>query len=95
MKELEAFYNNNLYIYNGFAAPEQVEKVSDIIVTHDLQGDKTDLLTEELDWCFKNWTETDIIQEQPFCEFGIWFKPTKEILLEYDRTVGLNGEYLN
>lgn len=95
MKTLEAFYDNNLYFYNGFAAPEQVEKVSELIVVHSLQGDKTDLLTEELVWCFKNWDENDIIQEQPFCEFGIWYKPTKEILLEYDQTIGLNGEHLS
>ena len=75
--------------YNGFSAPCEVD-VDNLVLVSNYLGDVTEEFMEYYQEVLDTWDYEDIVSEQPFYSYGLWYNPTVDMLIEFNKSVGLH-----
>lgn len=75
--------------YSGFSAPCEVD-VDNLVLMSNYLGDVTEEFLEYYKDIMDTWDYVDIVDNQPFDVYGLWYAPTVEMLMEFNKSVGLS-----
>lgn len=81
----------NVVFYNGFSEPEEID-ITDTEFTTNYLGDITDIILEAFNEVIEMFTQTQLEQEQPLADNGIWINPTLEQLQQFNESVLLSPD---